>query len=521
MQKYFQLFKTYRLPILSGLLIGFSWIPFPPWALLIGYIPLWIFCSQTNSLRQIFWGAWITQFVLSLIGFFWVAHLVQEFGGFPAPLAFITLLLFASLMHIYIPLSHVLAFFLAKKRSLNVYGSLVITSCLLVLSETFWPAIFKWNQGYPFMLAPLHFSQWADVVGFLGLSFLTYVIQACFVGAWVDFRQAHFTKVVSGILMLLIGLEVGGYLKKESWAKTDSELKVLLVQANIGNSEKIMAEKGRGFQGEIISQYQQLTRQGLTQHPATELIMWPESAFPAVLSKDYRERAYSQILWQFVGEIQKPLLTGAYGKDSPNAPRPKDYNAVFLLDPSSQSIQEYRKTQLLIFGEYFPFADTFPKLADLTPAGSGFGRGSGPTVFTGQVEKGLQICYESLDPFFSQALVQKGAEILFNVTNDSWFGPHSEPEQHLQMTLGRALETRRPLIRSTNTGISTVIQADGTVLEMSPKFQPWTGFYTVPYLKNPPMTFYSLTAPYWSLVYASLIFFCLFAPWFKRKQDTL
>jgi apolipoprotein N-acyltransferase len=108
-----------------------------------------------------------------------------------------------------------------------------------------------------------------------------------------------------------------------------------------------------------------------------------------------------------------------------------------------------------------------------------------------QVKIGAQICYESLDPAFSSSLSKKGADILVNVTNDSWFGKYFEPDQHLYMTLARALETRRPLVRATNTGISSAILADGTVLEKSPLFERWAGNYVIKFKENAPQTFYS------------------------------
>ena len=77
-----------------------------------------------------------------------------------------------------------------------------------------------------------------------------------------------------------------------------------------------------------------------------------------------------------------------------------------------------------------------------------------------------------------------------NVTNDSWYGTWQEPYQHMYMTLGRAVEIRRPLVRVTNTGISTVVLASGEVLEQSPMHQAWAGLYSVPYLIQPKATFY-------------------------------
>jgi apolipoprotein N-acyltransferase len=109
----------------------------------------------------------------------------------------------------------------------------------------------------------------------------------------------------------------------------------------------------------------------------------------------------------------------------------------------------------------------------------------------GNLQVGSQICYESLYPDFSAELTKKGAQVLVNLTNDSWFGPSFEPQQHLEMTLARAIETRRPLIRSTNTGISTVMDAAGRRYEASPLFKQWVGFYEIPYDSKPALTIYT------------------------------
>ena len=97
--------------------------------------------------------------------------------------------------------------------------------------------------------------------------------------------------------------------------------------------------------------------------------------------------------------------------------------------------------------------------------------------------------------------------MIINVTNDSWFGKHFEPYQHLYMTLARAVEMRRPLVRATNTGITTAILASGQVLQHSPLHSEWIGRFDVPYKKNPPHTIYEKIAGFWiwALAFVSLL----------------
>jgi apolipoprotein N-acyltransferase len=95
-----------------------------------------------------------------------------------------------------------------------------------------------------------------------------------------------------------------------------------------------------------------------------------------------------------------------------------------------------------------------------------------------------------LFPDFSVSLADLGAQFIVNVTNDSWYGTWQEPYQHMIMTLARAVEIRRPLVRVTNTGISTVVLASGEILQQSPMQEAWSGLYEVPYLKEPKATYY-------------------------------
>lgn len=498
MSRIFSFFKLYHEALLfgaiSGVLVGTSYIPFTPWALFFCYAPLWFFALKSDrSWREILLAGWVTQFVLTLIGFHWIAYVSHEYGFMPWPLALLLLFIFAAGMHIYVPLSLFVGLAFSKRLNLSKGATVLVLASLASLFEQFWPSIFSWNLGYPLLWIHSPLAQWADVVGFSGLSYLVYLMSA-----WVtwlllkrDWRLVAGTGLVIGGLFTLLML--GGVQKQKLWQNPDSELKALVVQANIGNAEKISAEKGVGAQQFIADEFFNLTREGLQAHPEAEVVVWPESAYPDILDPFAKNRTYAFQFYNFMRGIQRPLLTGAYSKDPPGKPFRDDYNAVFLFDGHAELIgQPYHKTQLLIFGEYVPFGREFPILAQLNPGGIGWGRGTGPMVLQHpKAGLGVQICYESLDPLFSASLSKEGAEILVNVTNDSWFGPHFEPYQHLYMTLARGIENRRPLLRSTNTGISTAILADGTVLQQSPLFEKWQGLYSVKFQKNPPLTFYS------------------------------
>ncbi|MNK07414.1 Apolipoprotein N-acyltransferase [compost metagenome] len=504
MKRTIQFFKQkayeFRWAILAGVLVGTSYIPFPPWALLFCYTPLWLTVNEDcKNLKQVFWQGWVTQFVLTLIGFHWIAYTAHEFGNVPWVLSIIAMLIFCASMHVYIALAPVFAMWAKTKFKLSSVQTLFVIALTHSLLERVWPSIFQWNLGYPLYWAKLPVYQLADLVGFEGLSAIILLFNAWMAVVWL--KQSYIKKALThlSVLMLVFAiLVVAGLWHGQKWNQFDSQLRATIVQANIGNQEKIYAEAGKGFQEEIINRFMRLTQEAVQKSPNTDILIWPETAFPDYLDQHFLARKHTTLLTQGLTVLGKPLITGAYSKDEKTDENNErsSYNALFLVDSSGNNLDRpYRKTELLAFGEYLPLSERFPFLLKVFPFVSNFGRGLGPEVIKWQhngetIRWGGQICYEGLYPEFTRGLVEKKADILVNVTNDSWFGTTFEPNQHLYMTLSRAIEVRRPLVRSTNTGISTVVLANGQVLEKSPLHQEWYGDFVIRYKKAAPETLY-------------------------------
>jgi apolipoprotein N-acyltransferase len=198
---------------------------------------------------------------------------------------------------------------------------------------------------------------------------------------------------------------------------------------------------------------------------------------------------YPLRLKTFVQTNHVKLITGGYTHQIGTG---RITNSFFAIgDNGEWMAPPYHKTVLLAFGEYMPLGEEFPFLRKMFPEVGDFGRGPGPTVMeTGGLKIGPLICYESLFDWFVRSLANQGGQIMVNLTNDSWYGKWEQPYQHGYMTLSRAVEVRRPLIRSTNTGLSTVILATGEILDKSPLHEVWSHLYEVPYLTNPPATIF-------------------------------
>jgi apolipoprotein N-acyltransferase len=491
---------------ISGVLTGTSYIPFKGWALLFCYIPLWVstldLSSEKHFYKKVFFSAWLCQFTLTLIGFNWIYYVSSEFGHLHWTLSLGALILFAGLMHLYIPISVLISVWLFKRFGITQnFVKLLILALSLALLERIWPSIFEWNLAYTLLWIKLPIYQWADTVGFWGLSTLLYLTQAGLAAAYLEYKTKKLNSViiVCSVFALLAALSVTGSIKGKSWSKTDESAQIAIAQGNIGNAEKLQSEKQYQYHSYIRSLYTDLTTRHLASTPS-DLMIWPETAMPFAIDEYTHNRIEQNTLLRSISAWNIPVVTGGYSvnnKKTDHLGYPLTSNAVFYLSPQMNfSDKAYSKTNLLVFGEYLPFGEKYPSLYKLFPFVGVYDKGSGPVVASVALKEkiiklGPQICYDSLDPSFSRGLALNGAQVLFNVTNDSWFGWWAEPYQHGVMTLARAIEVRRPLVRSTNTGISWAILADGTTLQNSPINESWAYTYDIKYNKNPRQTFYT------------------------------
>lgn len=482
---------TFLLPVLTGILVGTSYIPFPPWALYFCLVPLWLFWLGESSWKRIFLGGWVAQFILTLIGFHWVAHTAHEFGHFSWPAAVLTLLLYCSVGHLFLPLSGLVWVLLRDRGNLPPWAQRGLLAAITALFWHYSPMLFPWHLGYPWLWARFPAYQLAEYTGFSGLSALTIFINLAFLVAWENRRTAKGASVLGAVLAFLVAINVLGWLVGRNLASPDATARVLVVQANIGNLEKEWAERGQKFREEILGKYIALTGKGWVPSASgrPDFALWPESAYPDTFLPDRMDSGNALVLRTFLRRAGIPLATGGRGIDEATG---KQTNAFFLFRGNGNLAgPPYQKTMLLAFGEYLPGSTVVPGLKAWFPHTADFARGGGPVVMSFRgLALGPQICYEGLFPWFSRSLADQGAEVFVNVTNDSWFGTRAEPYQHLFMTLARGIEFRRPVVRATNTGISAVMRADGTIVGLSPLHREWFHTFDVPYRKDPHPTFY-------------------------------
>jgi apolipoprotein N-acyltransferase len=196
------------------------------------------------------------------------------------------------------------------------------------------------------------------------------------------------------------------------------------------------------------------------------LLIWPESALETWVP-DGAERLPVALL----PGTHPPVILGAMSFRRESG-RTKTFNSAFLVDRNGDVRGRYHKQVLLAFGEYIPFAWLLSGLPGMPPIGDGFTPGRMNLTFNlAGARIAPLICYEDLMPWLTRRFINDSrANLLVNLTNDAWYGRSAAPWQHARLAQWRTIETRRAMIRSTNTGVTTIIDPTGEIRDSLPIF---------------------------------------------------
>lgn len=192
---------------------------------------------------------------------------------------------------------------------------------------------------------------------------------------------------------------------------------------------------------------------------AVDLLVWPES----LAGTGWREEPELQSAVQAVRRMgARALLLGSLDVRGPDT-----FNcAVLLQGPEGKVPEVYDKTHLVVMGEYVPLADFFPWLRRLVPPGGDLTAGQEPGIFSMEspnIRMAPLICFEDTVPRVVRRAARKLPHLLVNLTNDAWFGSSAGSRQHLENARLRAVETRLPLLRATNDGVTALINPRGVI----------------------------------------------------------
>jgi apolipoprotein N-acyltransferase len=441
-------------PFLNPILFPLAWVAF---------VPLFWAIESAQSLRAAVFHGWLTGFAAHLIGFYWLVYTISVFGGFSYPVSSVVFLIYAALQGLQ------MAIFALLVRAVG-FGPLQIFPALFwVALECWFPLLFPWHLANS-QSAFVWFIQTADLVGPYGASWVVMWSNAAIYKLAFATRRDRpacaialaypalfvILSVIYGVQRLAtIGEEMAGARK----------LAVAAVQGNIDIDMKWDPAKAK----QNLEKYMALT----SSLDAVPVVIWPETAVEFWLPNElqYLPRELTpalkseQAYFIFGGRS----FIGHFG-----ARDFKAFNTAFLADARGRVLGRYHKQILLAFGEYIPFSKVLSLLPAM-PFADGFTAGDGPLTFN--LRRGTRIapliCYEDLLPELSRRSVSETrANLLVNMTNDSWYGRTVAPWQHARLAQWRSIETRRSLVRVTNTGVTTWINARGEIQEALPLFMP-------------------------------------------------
>jgi len=473
----------------SAVLLTVSQVPFEldflAWVALVPFI---LVCSPDARPWRLVWVSYLVSLIYWLGNLYWIAIVTV-----PA------YILFCMYLGLYWPLLALCVRYCRKK----VPGGLFIMVPLIVVGAEAWQGYlitgFNWRLLAHSQYANLSLIQIADIFGATGVSFIIAMVNglvaALVIDAWQRkvFRIPNILKTAFVFLVLLGTLIYGGWRISQTEESTRPGPVVGSVQPNVPSNIKELSEAGDAILADVIKRSNACIEAG------AKLVAWPETIVLTTLNKDYlelcspdtRPRMFDKEISEHAKE-RAYILLGAHAaiigvKDSEYVVTDR-FNSAYLYRPDGvQDPKRYDKIHLVPFGEYIPFRESIPFIADLVVKLSPYDydyhltHGRNYTIFEmadGQADYGfgVLICYEDTDPVVTRKMVvgtggAKRADWLVNISNDGWYVrfkdgevlPSVELGQRAAISVFRAVENRISILRSVNTGISCIIDSVGRI----------------------------------------------------------
>ncbi len=450
--------------VLSGLLYFLGYAGMDAWPLeFIAFVPLYV-ALQGRTPKASFWLGALNGLVMCVGGFYWLYNMLKAFSGFGTFLCIFFMVFicaFQGLRHA------VLCWLYARGVARGHHRALVFLAANAA-TELCFPLLFTWYFGAGVHEVPL-LVQGADLGGPILVSLVLVAANLAFAEpllARIERRPLDRRLLAVCGAAFVLNMAYGALRISQTDARMAAadEAQVGIVQGNMGLMQK------REDSAEGLRRHKRLTAE--LRQKGADLVVWSESSVTfAVPEQMYKLFMHDRV----TGQLGVPSIFGAvvfrHDKD-----RERWFNSALVANAQGDVLGRYDKQFLLAFGEYLPFGDTFPILYKWSPNSGKFSKGTSLEPLRVEV-KGKErvittlICYEDISPSFTNEIVNFGnPELLVNITNDAWFGDSTEPWEHLALAKFRAIEHRRYLVRSTNSGISAIVDANGRLVESTRPF---------------------------------------------------
>lgn len=530
--------QLYLLSLLSAILLWLGWPAHGfPFLLLVGFVPLLIIEEQLYQERDkygrfsYFKYAYLAMFVWNALTTWWVCN-ATIVGGMSA-------IIFNSLF-----MAIVLGAFRYTRRKTNT-----ITGYTAIIF--FWIAFeylhLNWELSWPWLTLGNGFAnyagcvQWYEFTGALGGSlwillcniFIFHILKYTWLSPWKGDNSSVKRTILGTLALILIPLL---YSTLPQPKPTGKKVNIAVIQPNIDPYNEKFSEDFKTQLNKILALANTVVDSN------TDYLVMPETALTENIDENRGNDSYSiKLLKDYLTKHPHlSIVTGAvtYKVYEPGQVIPQsahkiensneyfdDFNTSLELN-YAYNTQIYHKSKLVPGVEVMPFQKVLgpiEKLAfDLGGTAGTLGTQTEPSVFYSPNSKttiGTAICYESIYGEYIGEYVQKGAQLIFIITNDGWWKDTPGYRQHLAYARLRAIETRRSIARSANTGTSAFIDEDGNVLQTTSWWQPAAikaSLYT-----NDKLTFYVKYGDYIGKLACTIsaLIFCILALAIFRKRN--
>jgi len=457
------------------------------WLAPVALTPLLIAAAREHRWLRRFGLGWAAGFVYWFGICYWIEDVLARYAGVSPLVAWLLFTLFALTKALHMAVFALLAGILIRRW----WAVPAVSACWVAVEVTHGPLGFAWldlgNAGIgmslPMRLAPL--------TGVYGLSFVFAMMATAL--ALAVLRRPRLE------LHWLLILPFLAFLPPLPPAQRGQEV-ALLVQPNISETEEWTTDSVNRMEEDLAGFTLDSVRVQRFRPPS--IAVWPEVPAPLYYEDDPRFRA---LMDQLARTAHLYLLLGVVSHTADNRP----LNSAQLIGPNGFPISRYDKVNLVPFGEFVPWP--FGLVANKVSSEAGdFAPGRTAVVSPVAGHRiGTFICYESVFPNFVRQFVSGGAEVLFNISNDGWFGKSAAREQHLRIVRMRAAENRRWILRSTNDGITATIDPAGRLRGTLPLYARATSYTGFSYISE--KTVYTRFGDWFPLLCATIVLMCVVA----------
>jgi len=433
----------------------------------VGLIPLLVVIARRpNPVRALILG-WTAGTLFFYGSCYWLTYSMIQYGGLPTVVAYLLLIPGAIVVGLFPGL-----FALTLAVAIRRWGSRA-----LLLSPVIWVAFEYarlgvtgqlWNAiGYSQAYHP-SLIQTARFGGVYAVGLTIVMVNTAL--AFMLVRRTTMAVIIGTITLLLATAVVFSHRLfprpiVDPIVNRATQLTIIALQPNVPMTLVKTTEETQ----ELLARHLSMSKQQLDEtrgQPGSRLLIWPESPMNFAYGSDQQ---FQQIVTRFVIENQTSLL---FNSQEP-APTGGVYNSAVLINEKGRVISQYDKIRLLPFGEYVPLPRWLPGASLITAIVGDFTPGTNYTLMpvSGYHRAGVFICIESAYPSIARTMTKGGANVLINISNDGYLGPTAVMRQHLANAVFRAVENNRNVMRVTNSGITALIDNDGTIWDATKGFE--------------------------------------------------